>query len=351
MPVKSSVLQNVLVRLNALPPPLLDLLGMGSYRAAVTAQRLGLFEELEKGPATVRELGERLGAAPRGLQILLQVLESGSYVERTGDGYRNTSLTSRWICRDPEGGQASMADFWPFFDQLVTSDYWGAYLEESLRTGKPVVHLHDWLTGRPGAWDVFNTGLLGFASMLAPDAASAIHPREGATRMLDVGGNHGYYSIEFCRRHPGLSAEIVDLPEALAAGEATIAAAGLSDRIRCVPKDVTREELGEGFDLVLLFNVIHYFSPEDNAALVRRAAAALAPGGTLSINAQVTEGGPVPAGAAMNRLLSLLWYSCLGGMAYTPEEITVWMTEAGLGKVRTTRAKSAPGVVFLTGER
>ena len=39
--------------------------------------------------------------------------------------------------------------------------------------------------------------------------------KSGARDMLDIGGSHGYYSVAICRRHPGLRAVILDLPEAI----------------------------------------------------------------------------------------------------------------------------------------
>lgn len=346
MPIRNNLLQHTLVRFKALPPPLFDLLGTGVYRAAAVALRTGVFDQLKQGGKTPEELAGALAMDGRGLAIMLSVLEMGGYVEKRGAEYRNTAMTARWLDR---ASNRSMADMWLFFDQLVP--FWGENLEQALRTGRPATHLHEWLEAAPERRAVFDSGLISFAALLAPEAAEAIRLPAGARRLLDVGGAHGRYSVAFCRRHEQLRAVIVDLPEALESGRATVADEGLADRIELVPADITRDPLGTGFDAVLLFNVIHYFSAADNAALVRRLADSVRPGGVLSINVQTTDAGPVPAGATMNRLLSLLWYSCLGGMAYTPDQVAGWFAAAGLTVTRRVNSREAPGVVFLVAEK
>ena len=86
-----------------------------------------------------------------------------------------------------------------------------------------------------------------------------------ARRLLDVGGGHGSYSIGFCRRYPQLSATIFDLPGALKLGQETIAAERISDRIWVQEGDFWVDDLGDSYDVALLFNIIHAHLPDKNS--------------------------------------------------------------------------------------
>lgn len=116
-----------------------------------------------------------------------------------------------------------------------------------------------------------------------------------------MGGGHGAYSIALCRRHPQLMATVFDLPEALKAARENVAAEGLEDRIELREGDFLTEELPTGYDVALLFNIVHGFEAEQNAALLQNVAAALDPGGLVAVVEQVTGRAPGPASRAFAR--------------------------------------------------
>ena len=110
----------------------------------------------------------------------------------------------------------------------------------------------------------------------------------GARQLLDIGGGHGLYSAALCRRHPGLTATVLDLPGSAAVGREIVAAAGMADRVRFRDGDATAGDLGSGdlgsgYDAVLCFNLVHHLSPDQIPALFGKAREALAPGGTLAV--------------------------------------------------------------------
>lgn len=345
MSVTKGLLQNALFRLNVLPPPVIEAVTIGVYRSMNVAIRTGIIDELESSPQPPERLAEKLGLDSRGVTILCELLEIGGYLEKKRDGrYCNTSITSQWVSR---GSKKSMADTFLFWEQLLASPFFGPYLEDALRKGAPKQHLYDWCLEQPRRWDTFNTGLVSYARQLTPDVCKAVEPlpAEGG-RFLDVGGNHGLYAVDFCRTFPQYTGEIIDLPEALEVGRETVAKEGLSDRISCVAKDITKEAWGSDFDVVLFINTLHYFAGDQCADVIERAAAAMKPNGMLVVTAQLTNGGPIPVGTAMVRVLSMLWYAGMGGMAHAPEAIIGWLERAGLELTRQVKA-TVPGMVFL----
>ena len=97
MPLRLTLLEEVLARLNLLPVPLLDLpLAPGIAKVLVTACELGLFDTLSKEPLTREVLAERLHCSPEGLQLLLNLLVSAGYLRYRHGMYANTRTAKRW---------------------------------------------------------------------------------------------------------------------------------------------------------------------------------------------------------------------------------------------------------------
>jgi methylase of polypeptide subunit release factors len=83
----------------------------------------------------------------------------------------------------------------------------------------------------------------------------------GVARVLDVGGGSGAYAAEFVRAKPGVTATVFDLPNVLALTAEHLAQSGVQDRVTLVPGDYERDDLGQGFDVVLLSAIIHSNPP------------------------------------------------------------------------------------------
>ncbi|MER5648337.1 methyltransferase [Streptosporangium sp. NPDC002524] len=317
--------------LRGVPGPHLDLIGAMAFRAAGAAQRLGVFEALMPGPLPVTELAARTGTDPAGLAVLLEALASLGYLDRApGRVYGNSPMVAGTLDRRSPWSYAPALAFW----QDVLGELWDG-LEESVRTGVPQVDFYAWLEERPGTLAEFQSMLDGMAAGLAPAvAASAPHPGE---RLLDVGGGHARHSIAFCQAHPGLTATIVDLPNALEGGRARIEAAGLGDRVTLLPGDLADPgaDLGTGHDTALLFNLCHGFDEAGNRALFKRVAGALRPGGAvvvLETFADLPEGTP-PAVEAFVRAFGLNLATTQGGGIHSFADVAAWLSGAGFGRI------------------
>jgi tRNA A58 N-methylase Trm61 len=120
------------------------------------------------------------------------------------------------------------------------------------------------------------------ASLRAPQVARTIG-LDGVKRVLDVGGGSGAYSIAFARANSELHSEILDLPSVIPIAQKHIDAANLSDRISTRSGDLRKDNLGSGYDLILLSSICHMNSPEENLVLLQKAFKALNQGGRIII--------------------------------------------------------------------
>jgi predicted O-methyltransferase YrrM len=152
-------------------------------------------------------------------------------------------------------------------------------------------------------------------------------------RMLDVGGGSGAYSIAFAQANPALRAEVFDLATVVPIAGRHIAEAGLGERVRTLIGDLRKDGLGSGYDLVLLSAICHMLSPEENRDLLRRAFAALAPGGRIVIQDHImAEDKTRPRGGALFAINMLV--GTAGGSTYSEQEYAGWLRECGCEEVQ-----------------
>jgi len=227
---------------------------------------------------------------------------------------------------------------------LFTADLWERMsdLDEAVRTGG-LPRFHDGMP--PEVWGRYVRGLASFARIAAGEAVRKVKLPRAPQRLLDVGGGHGMFSCGFCRKYPDLTAEVLDLPEVVDHGRALVADEEGGDRVTYRAGDMRTDDWGEGYDLVLIFNVLHNATADESAAAVSSAFSALSPGGTLAIfdgEHKETTGNLSPT-AGFNELF---FFMLSGAQAWPEATIRTWMTNAGFGPIRTARLMTLPGVLL-----
>jgi SAM-dependent methyltransferase len=103
----------------------------------------------------------------------------------------------------------------------------------------------------------------------------------GVDRLLDLGGGSGVMSLALLRRHPHLTAVVVDVANVCSAGREIahdLSERSLEERIRYLAADFLHDEIPSGFDMILECDVGVY-----SDTLLRKLWTALNPGGRLVI--------------------------------------------------------------------
>ncbi|MEW6356589.1 MAG: methyltransferase [Planctomycetota bacterium] len=294
--------------------------GFMESRILLTAVELGVFAEIERGRRTAARLADALGTDARGMERLLNALTGIGLMAKDGDGrFSNTEEGRRSLLPDsPE----SMVDALRHYAYLWT--HWSP-LTEVVRTGNLAKE-------DAGEWsgdqvDAFIGAMACFARVRAPMVAKTVDLTD-AKRLLDIGGGPATYSIEFCKRYPELTAVVFDAPEVVPIAERHIAEAGMSGRITTQAGDYNTDDFGKGFDVALIFSVLHINSPEQNRRLLARTFAALGPGGRVIIQEfLVNDAKTAPPWAAIFGINMLV--NTEGGDVYSESEVRAWLGGAG----------------------
>lgn len=292
--------------------------GFMSAKHLFAASQLGLFEALAEAPADLAALAARTGLTPRATRISADAMVSLGLLERHGDSYRNSAVAATFLAgRTP----ADLRPFLRFWDR-VSYPAWAEFAD-ALGKGpsKQVFDLD------PALQEVTSAGIE--AILLGPaNALAAGEELKQCQRLLDVGGGTGSWSIAAARRHPNLRATVFELPTVTEVAKQRISAAGLAARIDVLVGDVLKDALPTGHDAFLLANLIHYWSPAGNRALLKSVRAAAAPGALLLLadfwtNATHTE--PVMAALMAGEFAAHV----KDGDVYSVDEVRQWLAETG----------------------
>jgi SAM-dependent methyltransferase len=323
------------------PDPFRDtFLAYIAAESIAAATRLHVFDSLAAEPATAAELAGRLGVDPFGTDALLTALGALGYAERSAGGrWRPAPVAARLLVRDsPE----SIAHFVESSQDMHREAL--ATLGDTLRGGSGRAW-HASPSEHP-MWEPYIRGLFELSRGEHAENAALVqleHPRT----LLDVAGGHGGFAMAMCRRHGGLRATVLDLPGSVAVGRRIVRAEGFADRIDFRAGDALRDDLGDGWDVISVFNLIHHLQPEQNLELCRRARAA---GGCLVIG-DTERPEPGSTASEVGAVTGVVHYALSRGRTYTRAEIEGWLREAGFDAIETHRHPGSPWRIVTIGRR
>lgn len=318
---------DLLKKLNLVPVPLLDAQAqVVKAKAILEANWAGVFHALEQRPEgmTSDEVASAVGWSREGSAVLLRALVSAGYLHERGGRYRNGSWPKRWIV-DPEHSLTHMLKLQMFTYRRLDR------LGENLRTGRPPLDIHQLAVAEPTPQqEVYTRAMREAARLIIPELMKRARLPAGPKRFLDIGGAHGEYCRAFVRRYPGLKATVLDLAGPVSTATAIMREEGNPDGLELKVGDCLQDDLGSGWDAILLANMVHLFDREQNLALFKRCAAALRPGGKLLCVDQF-----VGISGRRDRLFGLisLNFFNVGGKSYDIVEMRDLLGQAGLAGV------------------
>jgi (2Fe-2S) ferredoxin/SAM-dependent methyltransferase len=303
-------------------------------RVLLTALELDVFTGVGGG-ATAATVASARDAAAGTTERLLDALVSLGFLHKREGVFTNAPLAARFLTA---GSRDDARD--ALKHNLSLWRRWST-LTDAVRAGHAVSVPE--MADRGDDWTVpFIAAMHRGAAERAPLVVRAVGT-EGVRRLLDVGGGSGAYSIAFARASEALRADILDLPTVLPIAAAHVAEAGVADRVSTRAGDLRTDDLGSGYDLVLLSSICHMLGPEENRGLLARAARALAPAGRVVVSDFVLdEDGTAPRQAVLFSINMLV--GTPSGRSYRESEYVAWLEAAGLVGVERVRL---PGPAHL----
>jgi SAM-dependent methyltransferase len=256
---------------------------------------LGVFDALDDAVLGADQLAARIGADGRGSRILLDALAAIGLVQKTAEGYSlDQGARELLVASSPAyyGGMTAV---------VASDDEWEAMrrLGEAVRAGGTVMDTH---AETPGYeyWETFASSVSPVMSPASRVLAEVVgkwadnrEPWEGIDA-LDVACGHGLHGMAVLDRVPEAHMVGLDWENVLPLRRKHAEARGLGERVSDLVGDMFEVDLQGPYDLILVTNVLHHFSEERAAELLRRVRDSLRPGGRVGIvGFTIGDGAPI----------------------------------------------------------
>lgn len=341
MPLRPNFIERLLIKWGMIPGPLLDL-GLPSFMGAALcgAGEIKLFQKLDEGPAALEALAQKTGSDKRALQNLLQVLKPLGYVKRENGQYALTDYAKKTVPID------IFHEMIPFFKKQGVRNikFVGKALKEAPEEG-----IFGWENVKSGEIArSYQVTMRWLASSTVDEVTKKVTLPDDSAKMLDIGGSHGLYSVEMCRKYPQLQATIMDWPVGIEnANETLEQESDVADRIDTLEADFFEDSFPKGYDYAFFGNIIHGNTPEQNQELFKRLGKSLSDKGTIGILDQFDN----ISGSQFTRSVASLigWNLFLfsNGRAYEVEEVSGWLEDAGFPNSNVMPLKKSPGFTLM----
>jgi ubiquinone/menaquinone biosynthesis C-methylase UbiE len=311
--------------------------------AAVTAAvKLDIVTLIGGGVATSDALAEKTAASSRGMRILCDFLTIMGLLRKKDGAYSATEPARRYLDRSSPAWIGGSIEFFaaPEMVRLVLDDP----VSYVIRGGSEgLAHL---APDHP-IWPRYAKAAIPIARVTAKRAAAQLATRlNPPVAVLDVAAGHGFYGIELAKAFPQAVVTAVDWPSVLELASANAKDAGVSERYRVVAGNALEVDWGNDFDLVILANILHYFSPDDCASILRKVKSSLSPRGqACAIDFVPDEDRVSPPMQAMFAFLMLA--TSPGGDAYTPTDLDEIAKAAGFLRATARPLRPTPQSLIM----
>ncbi len=335
VPKAENPLEWLAVKLNLAPLPLVDTqVAYNAARAIMAGAELGIYEAIGKEQRTAEEIAGICKTHTHATTQLLNCLVGLGYLTWSNDKYTLKKKYQKWLLKESEANIVSKLRF-----QLFEWN-WMAMLEDYVRTGK-TLQLHSNVD--PKQWESYQEGMRDLSVNAAKDLAKKIPVPKNATDMLDIGGSHGLYSIELCKKYANLKSTVLELPGAMEAASAISKRYDTTGRVSHKEGNALVDDLGTAlYDMVMINNVVHHFTEEQNHALAKKIARALKPGGIYIIGEFIRPHKPGEGDAVA--ATSGIYFSVISASGnWSAEEMQSWQKNAGLQPMKSVSTMTIPG--------
>lgn len=292
---------------------------------------LELFRHVHEadGAATVAGLAQAMGVSELNAHRLITVCLTMGLLETDGDGTITTLRNAPDVDRFLIAGTGRYAGPWMNFTRRDVPEW--MTLTDKLRSAEAptVLGMYDDLTvdaARKYHQATYSVGM----------GAGRRFVREvdltGRTRMLDLGGGSGAYSINVAQTHPEMEAVVFDLPPVAEVALEFIADNGVEDRVTSMGGDFTADAFPTDCDVAVMASNLPIYDEEKIALVVRKAHEALLPGGEMHlIGEMVADDYGDGLDAALWGMQEILYNS--GGKAHTVAECRGYFAAAGFDEI------------------
>ena len=312
--------------------------GYWTTQAIFVVAELRIADLLADGPKHPEELAKLASVKADMLYRVLRALASiGIFAEQADGRFALTPLA------DTLRGQSGQRAY-AMLHGTELYQSWGKLIE-AVRTGKAGFELalgmaaFNYFSKHPERGAVFDKAMTGHHGAEADPMLDA-YDFSQFHQLVDVGGGNGSLLIAILERHTGMQGVLFDLPAVADRAHAFVERSSLAHRCRVVGGDFL-ERVPGGADAYLLRHIVHDWSDEDAAAILRNCRSAMKPGGKILVVEIVVPAGNDPSFAKWMDLMMVTY----GGKERSEKQYRSLFSQAGLQLTRIVPTRAGISVI------
>lgn len=310
-----------------------------AMRAAI---ELDIFTGIGEGATTVSAIATRAGASERGIRILCDYLGILGFLTKRNMRYGLSPDAAVFLDKRSPAYMGMAVRF------LNAPEILRAYdnLTEAVLRGGTAMSKEGTTFPENPLWVEFARSMAPLMAMPAKAIAEMAAGR-GPRRVLDIAAGHGLFGIEIARQNPQAEIVAVDWPNVLEVTQENARKAGIDGRHSTLPGSAFEVDFGNGYDLVLLTNILHHFDIPVCERLLQKVHKALAPGGcAVTLEFVPNDDRVSPPDTAAFSMIML--GSTPHGDAYTFTEYKSMFANAGFARSVHRRLPNGPQSVIIS---
>jgi SAM-dependent methyltransferase len=303
-----------------------------------------VFDTLESGPKTIEQVSRITGASQRGLRAIMNALVGLDLLKKDRRGkYSLTPESEAFLVSNKPG---TLAGFFAMAGTHLVPDW--LRLNEAVRTGAPPTAVNQEATG-PEFFSVLVENIIpmSYPAATALGQALKLGKTRRPVRVLDIAAGSGIGGIALAQQSPLVRVTAQDWAEMIPTTKRITQKFGVADRFTYIEGDVLKADFGNDYDIATLGHILHTEGEDRSRKLLKKAFAALNPGGTIAIAEWLVKDDRTGPLNGLIFAVNMLVHSERGD-TFSFNEIKSWLEDAGFKKVRELEAPGPSPLILAT---
>ena len=290
----------------------------------LSAFEFRIFSILEKKRMSAREVARKANTQPEGTEMLLNALAAMGALKKQSGKFENTSETYKHFCESSPHYKKGTV----MLKKENRDEY--AALTAIIREGRDLAAFEG---GDDPKFRHLFTYAMHERSVLYADKVAKIVARNSVGRLIDLACGPGSYAVAIIKKDKKSTATLLDRPAAIKVARQIHRESPVFNRLKFIRGDLYEKDFGNGYDTVLLSNVLHIYNPRENRTLFRKVHRALVKGGRFILyDLFLEDNQTAPYDAALFALTMLLFTKT--GKSYTCGETESLLRGTGFGNFK-----------------
>ena len=312
--------------------------GYWKAQALFVANDLDMFTLIGERGKSSKVISKKLGTDHRATEMLLNALVSLKLLSKSKEIFSNKAISRRCLSKN---GLAYQGDRIKHFHNMW--DYWSG-LGRAVKSGKPTAFYNAKKGADKKRLREFISAMHNTATVQADELYTKLQIKN-RSRLLDLAGGQGSYSVKFAKKNRNLKAVVFDLPDVIMLTRDHIKESSMTGQVTTKAGNCLEDNLGkELYDIVLVSHLLHAYDASENQKILKKCWDSLVKDGIVVIQEFILNHSKtmLPFGTlfSLNMLMGTQ-----GGSSYSAVEMKEWLKKAGFKKLKRIDLNMDSGLI------